>query len=352
MKAHPLKTLALVSLLTAGANVATAENFKPTTLKVMGTFPTSTTFLFHEKPFWTETIPEMAGGNVEVVLTNTTELGLKGPEIFRLMKLGVLDFGTGVLSYTAGDDPEAEAIDLAGLSLDASTLREITQAYRPTLEALYAEKYGIKALAFYPAHAQVFWCAEPLSGLGDLKGKKVRVFNTSMADFVEGVGGTPVNIPFAEVVPSLQRKVVDCAVTGALTGNKSKWTEVTTHMYPMPMGWAVYLHGVSRKTWDSIEPNLQSLISEQVAMLEDNIWKAADEETRQGVSCSTGGTPCTIGDKAALTLVPVSAEDAQAHRELMENVVLKRWAQRCGEDCVADWNAKVGKILNLTASEQ
>ena len=352
MKAYLLKILALVLLLTIYANFSMAQEFKRTTLKVMGTFPTSTTFLFHEKPFWSKTIQEKTGGNVKVVLTNTTELGLKGPEVFRLMKLGVLDFGTGVLSYTAGDDPEAEAIDLAGLSVDAATLRKITQAYRPTLEKLYATKYGIKALAFYPAHAQVFWCSEPLSGLRDLKGKKVRVYNTSMADFVEGVGGTPVNIPFAEVVPSLQRKVVDCAVTGALTGNKSKWTEVTTHMYPMPMGWAVYLNGVSRKTWNSIEPKLQKLISEQVAVLEDNIWKAADEETRQGISCSTGGEPCTMGNKTSLKLVPISSKDAQAHRDLMENVVLKRWAKRCGSDCVKGWNATVGKILNLTASGQ
>ena len=356
MATGQLRRLARAALIALGATVGFAgassgEDFRPVTLKVMGNFPTTTTFFLHEKPFWTETIPGKTGDNVSVVLTNVTELGLKGPEVFRLIKLGVLDFGTGVLSYTAGDDPEAEAVDLAGLSKDAATLRKITEAYRPRLEELYTTKYGIKPLAFYPAHAQVFWCAEPISGLADLKGKKIRVFNTSMADFVEGIGGTPVNIPFAEVVPALQRKVADCAVTGALSGNKSKWTEVTTHLFPLPMGWSLYLHGVSQKTWDTIEPKLQDLIVREIAILEDNIWKAADEETREGIQCSTNGQPCTMGDVANLTLVPVSAADVETHRDLMETVVLRRWGERCGKACAEHWNETVGKILNLSATD-
>ena len=346
-----LRGLSVALVVSAiGATAVVAEEFEPTTLKVMGAFPTTPTFLVHEKPFWTKTIPQKLGKNVKIVLTNITELGLKGPEVFRLMKLGVLDFGTGVLSYTAGDDPQAEAIDLAGLSKDAKTLRKITEAYRPTLEKLYKDKYGIKALAIYPAHAQIFWCAQPISGLADLKGKKVRVFNTSMSDFIEGVGGTPVNVPFAEVVPALQRKVVDCAVTGALSGNQSKWAEVTSHMYPLPMGWALYMHGVSLKTWNAIEPKLQKALSREITNLEDRIWKSADKETMEGVNCSTGSGPCTMGIKGNLKLVKVSDKDAKVHHDLMKNVVLKRWGKRCGAACAKHWDETVGKILNLTAS--
>ncbi|MGQ0535176.1 MAG: ATP phosphoribosyltransferase, partial [Methanobacteriota archaeon] len=39
-------------------------------------------------------------------------------------------------------------------------------------------------------------------------------FNKTLTDFVEGIGGTTVTIPFADVVPAMQRGVADCGVTG------------------------------------------------------------------------------------------------------------------------------------------
>lgn len=51
-------------------------------------------------------------------------MGMKGAEIFRLMRLGVIDFGSTVLGYVAGDDARNEAIDLAGLAPDIETARK------------------------------------------------------------------------------------------------------------------------------------------------------------------------------------------------------------------------------------
>ena len=58
-----------------------------------------------------------------------------------------------------------------------------------------------------------------------------------------------------------------------------------------------------------------------------------------------------MGDVANLTLVPVSAADVETHRDLMETVVLRRWGERCGKACAEHWNETVGKILNLSATD-
>jgi len=67
--------------------------------------------------------------------------------------------------------------------------------------------------------------------VSDLKGRKVRVFNKTMSDFIQAVGGTTISMAFAEVVPALQRGVVDCAVTGTMSGFTAGWPEVTTHQF-------------------------------------------------------------------------------------------------------------------------
>ena len=77
------------------------------------------------------------------------------------------------------------------------------------------------------------------------RSKKVRVFNKTMSDFIEAVGGTTISMAFAEVVPALQRGVVDCAVTGTMSGFTAGWPEVSTHQFQVYMGWSINYQSVN-----------------------------------------------------------------------------------------------------------
>ena len=50
-----------------------------------------------------------------------------------------------------------------------------------------------------------------------------------------------------------------------------------------------------------------------------------------------------------MKLVEPTAEDLAARDQVANDVILARWADRCGENCAADWNASVGAILGLEA---
>jgi len=104
-------------------------------------------------------------------------------------------------------------------------------------------------MAFGSSPPQVFWCREKISGLNDLRGKKIRVFNPSMRDFLAGINATAVSMAFAEVVPALNNGVVDCAVTGSLSGNTAGWPEVTKSLYPMSVGWSIIAFAANAKNW-------------------------------------------------------------------------------------------------------
>ena len=74
--------------------------------------------------------------------------------------------------------------------------------------------------------------------------------NKGLATFVTGVGGTPITMSSAEVVTAVQRKVIDCAITGTTSGNTGKWPEVTTHLLPLYMGWAQRCGAECVKEWN------------------------------------------------------------------------------------------------------
>jgi TRAP-type C4-dicarboxylate transport system substrate-binding protein len=260
----------------------------------------------------------------------------------------VIDFSSGVITYMSGDTPAFEGFDLAGLSPDMATTRKLADVYRPVLGRIMEKDYGAKLLMLFPSPPQVFWCRVPITSSEDLKGKKVRVFNKSMADMVSGFGATSVTMPFGEVTPALQRGVIDCAMTGTLSGNTNKLHEVTTHMYPLYAGWAMHFHAASLDVWNRLDPAVRDFLAKEFEWFNDHLWKVVGEEEQDGINCSIGKDPCKYGFKGRMTLVQVSAADLAKQKEIVANAILPDWAKRCGKECVDDWNATVGKTLNIS----
>lgn len=339
------KALVLAAALASTAGLAQAQEYPKTDLKVVGTWSNLSQYKNYEVPFWTETLKEKSNGAITADIKGFNEMGLKGGEIGRLMKQGVIDIGATVLGYMAPDDPRNEAVDLAGLGPDVETARKVTEAYRPELDKLYKEKYDVKVLGLWPYSAQVIYCKAPIQQLSDLKGKKVRTGTRSLAEFVEAFGGTGVTLPFSEVVQAMQTGVVDCAVTGAMSGYSAKWYEVSDYLYTLPVGWSQVMLGVSNSRWNKLDPKVRELLQTEIKALENRLWDAAEAESEMGFACNTGKGECKAGPAADMTLVEFKPEDQKLLNETLENVVLRKWGERCGKECSAGFNETIGKVV-------
>lgn len=350
-----MKRLLAASLLcgfaTFGAQAQTVVKDLPKTkLTVVGGLSNLTAYQNGELPFWSKTIPELSDGQITVDIKGYNEMGLKGPEVLRLVSQGVIPIGSATLAYFATDNPINEAIDLAGLAPDIATARQITDAFLPAYEKHYAQNNAkLLGMSTYPA--QVLFCNGSFAGLSDLKGKKVRTSSRTQAEFVQAFGGSSVTIPFGEVVPALQNGVVDCAITGSMSGYSAKWYEVSDHLYALPINWNQQLIVANKAFWDKLDPKVQDFLETNVALLVDNVWDAAALETQQGYDCNTGAEACTLEVKGKMTLVEPSAEDQKLLKDVMNNTVIPSWAKRCSADCVDSFNQYIGPIVDLKASK-
>ena len=346
-------SLALAALFaaTAFAGAAHAQELPKTQLKVVGGLSNLTAYNDYEKPFWTKTIPELSQGRVTAEIKGFNEMGLKGPELLRLMSQGVVEFGTATLSYFASDNPINEAIDLAGLSPDVETARKVTKAYEPVYARFYGQGSNVKLLGISTYPAQVLFCNAEIKSLADIKGKKVRTSSRTVAEFVEALGGSSVTMSFGEVVPALQNKVVDCAITGSLSGYSAKWYEVSTHLYALPINWNQQIHAVNQKAWDKLDPKVQQFLQTNINKLVDDIWAAAARQTQEGYDCNTGAAACTQPVKGKMVLVQPTEADRALLKKVLQESVLPKWAARCSADCVKSFNDTIGKELNLTANK-
>jgi len=338
-----------LALAAAIASSAAAQDLPKSQFKVIGLNSPTPVSIVDEVPFWRKTITEASKGAITADITPLDQMSIDDKTMLRLLKLGVMDFAGLDISKMAGDDPRFEACDLAGLTLDPDKARAACNAYREVIDRQLQKNWGAKLLAFGGNTPQVFWCRDVISGLEGFKGKKIRVFNNTMRDFLGGIGATAVSMAFAEVVPALNNGVVDCGVTGSLSGNTAGWNEVTKSIYPMSLGWSINVVAVNLNTWNRLDPKVQAFMLAQIKAYEDKMWATIKTITSEADNCNTNKQPCTLGKLTSITIVPVKPAEAELHKKLVEGAVLAGWAKRCGAECAAEWNDTVGKVLGLKA---
>ena len=330
-----------------GAAPALAQALPPTSFNVVGSIGGLSMYTDRELPFWNETVPKESGGAISVRVKAFTELGFKGGEVFRLVSSGTLQLASAVLPYTSGEAPMNEAADQADQVGSVEELQKIANVLRPGYAKFLEEKHGIKLLGFGAYHAQVIYCRDSFASIADLKGRKVRAAGASQQAFVNFLGGSPVSLAFPEVQGALSSGVIDCAITGALSGYLAKWNESAKFISPMPVNFGLVAHLANLKWWNTLDPKAQTFLETHLRALEDSIFEQAKSETQLGINCNTGTGPCSKGPPASMKLVPVTAADEALRKEALVKAILPAFAQRCGAECVTYWNTTIGKSLNI-----
>jgi TRAP-type C4-dicarboxylate transport system substrate-binding protein len=303
----------------------------------------------HEAPFWMRRVPEITAGRVHAQIVPFDRSGIRGQEMLQLLRLGVVSFGNVLLGLAAADEPELNAIDLPLLSPDMPALRRTVALWRPRLEAMLQERYGLVLLAAYTYPPQVVFCREAFGGLFDLAGRRIRTSSVGQSELVTALGGIPVVIPFAEIVAAMRTGVVDCAITGARSGNSIGLHEVSTHISRLGVSWGVSIFVANQAAWDGLPAERQAELRQGLATLQDEIWDAAEKERQDGFDCNAGHPTCASGRPGRMTVVEESWQDDALRLKLLNDVVLPNWVRRCGADCAAEWNRLMAPELGIRA---
>lgn len=330
------------------ATGATAQPLPETRFNAVGTIGNLSMYTQREVPFWNERIPQVSGGAIRVQVKPFTELGFRGPEIFRLVSSGTLQLASTVLNYNSGEVPMNEAADLVGLFGSVEELQAGANAIRAEYAKFLETRHGLKLLGFGTYQAQVIYCRDAFTQVSDLRGRKVRASGASQQAFVSFLGGSPVTIAFAEVQPALASGVVDCAITGALSGFRSRWHESARYISPMPVNFGLVAHLANLRWWNGLDARVRTLLETEMRGLEDAIFEQAKTETATGIACNTGTGACPDAP-ASMRLVPLTAADEALRKRAFAEAILPAFAQRCGAECVTTWNATIGKLVGATA---
>ena len=303
----------------------------------------------NEQPFF-ENFAKNTGLPIDADYKPMDVLGIKDADGLRVLKSGLFDIVTLRLAQVSRDEPFFLGPDIVGLSTDYEVGRKVVDAYREAFDKRLQERHGGKLLGIYPFGPQVVFCKVPITGLADLKGKKVRVYDVSLAKFIEKLGGIPVTISFGETQQALERGVTDCAITGPSSANSAGWPEVTTHFMPIGFQIALNAYAMNLSKWNALSAEQKVKMLEAFKKFETEVWAYSKELFDDASRCNVGKEPCKTGKKFAMKDVPVRPADQQLIHEALTSVSLPTWGELCDKSydkCSVTWRQVIGPLVGL-----
>lgn len=199
---------------------------------------------------------------------------LGGPEVvpafeqFEALRNGVVDLIIGAAAYYTGQVPEASAMLLARKS--PQELRET--GYHDLMRELHLEKGGVVYLSNLTGVPNVGFrlylnerIEEP-----DLSGLSIRV-SPVYVPLVNGLGGTPVNMPTTDIYTALERGVVQGFGQTYIGIMDFGLHEVTNYVVDIPFYSKDNALLMNADVWNGLPDDIKAEIEEILLVLEDEI---------------------------------------------------------------------------------
>jgi TRAP-type mannitol/chloroaromatic compound transport system substrate-binding protein len=201
----------------AGAAVAAVPTIHiaqaPITLRFQSTWPTKD--IFHEYAIdFTKKVNEMTGGRLKIDLLPAGAV-VKAFDLLDAVSKGTLDGGHGVLAYHYGKNT-ALALWGSGPSFGMEPNMLLAWHYygggKQLLEEMYKSlNIDVVSYIYGPMPTQPLgWFKKPVTKPDDFKGLKFRTVGLSI-DIYNGLGAAVNALPGAEIVPAMDRGLLDAA---------------------------------------------------------------------------------------------------------------------------------------------
>jgi TRAP-type transport system periplasmic protein len=210
--------------------------------------------------------------NVEAASNGDMKFRVSGPETVppfeQLQPAGsnVFQFLFTHGAYHFGTTPYLVAVE--GLTGDLAKWR--AAGIKEQVDKQY-QKYGLKLIVFPQVpegSAYNIILKAPVGPLGDLQGRKIRA-TQSYAGVLSMLGASPVNLPPAEIYPSLEKGVVDGAAWPVIGPLGYRWYEVAKHVMRPSFGVVVHSMFVNLNAWNGLTDAQRKLINDEALKMED-----------------------------------------------------------------------------------
>lgn len=211
--------------------------------------------------FYKEAVEKASNGRIEVGIYPRSELG-PIPRMIDGLQLGTIEAYIGPADFYVGVDPRFGVLSTPMLfkNNDHASATVLDPAINEYLLGLGDSK-GLVGLGTFGLGASNYAAKSPILRLADFSGKKLRVNATAMErEKMRRLGATAVPMPLNEVMPSLQRGVIDGTMSGTSVFVAFKFIDVVKTITVTNDTMLVSLAMVSKVWLDKLPPDLRKVL--------------------------------------------------------------------------------------------
>ena len=284
-------------------------------------------------------------GQLELAVSSFRELGIAAPDTLQLVSNGTLDSATIYGVYVAGSIPAIEIQNLWGIYSSREQEFAANQSILKDIEELVVSHTGgvIMNHSWLAGNDQFFFCKDRVETLNDFEGKKTRIRDAALSDWIKGMGADAWFLAFAEVYIALERGILDCGVTGGDAAHAQRWYEVTDYIMGPLVSFQFVNNVINGDVWAAIPEDLQQILLEEAAKSELEALRLAAIQNEMGLIKNIS---------AGLEFIPFSKElKLRSFNNVVMEHVVPAWINRVGGSAhpiITDtFNNKVGPIVGL-----
>ena len=206
-----LKSAGMGMALSAMAMLTTRAEAASLNLRVSTGFPSVHGIVTEIARPWFEKLKEESGVDVKATFfTAGSSLGALDQQLDQVQR-GIVDAALGLSVVPRGRMPRTQLGDIPFITPSRDALTSALNSLSGT--SLSPDFKGLKLVAIMVDCSSLHTVNRPVEKLADLKGLRLRVPSALGAAMVEAVGGIPVSMPQSDIYESLERNVIDGAIT-------------------------------------------------------------------------------------------------------------------------------------------
>lgn len=277
-----------------------------------------------------DTVREETDGELVITVHAGGALGFKGPDMLAAVRDQIVSIGDVTPALVSGEAPFL-GIDRIPFIFDNYEAFASFMAFaRPVYDEIYAENNQLM-LFIVPWPPTNLHTKTPVESLGDAEGRKIRTHDKLGTEFYQALGVSPIQLPWAEVVPSLAAGTIEGVNTSASSAVDGKFWEFLSSTTLFHLQWAVSGVNVNMDAFRALDPEIQDTVLRVARRLEPQFWLGSKNE--DGVRLKTL-------EENGMALVPLPEDMKTRAREIaLEQVDTFVSEIPAAQEALADWRA-------------
>lgn len=266
-------------------------------------------------------VEQATNGRLKITVYAGGELPYKASDALRILRTGQVEIAHIALGAVAGDLPQANVFSQPFVCSSLTAFYDkALPIIEPKIDELLQHKFQSQTLLSFSMPPQQFWLNRDVKRIEDFKGLKIRTWNREQIELMQLLGGSGVSITAAEVIPALQRGVVDGAVTAAIPALSWKFYEVVKYGYMANISLSHELVAVNQKALAELPEDLRKILLDKGAEWAGRYRAGIDEANQSAAQNLT---------LHGMTLREPSAKETDRLRELSQPII-NGWAAKYG----------------------